>query len=65
MAFNFHFVNVYNLGMAVIVILFVIASWIFMGRYHRDIRRISRMINAVQKGEHLPDLDKLEKWGDC
>lgn len=65
MAFNFYFVNVYNLGMTVVSILFVITCWVFMGRHRRDFRRISRMINAVQKGEHLPDLDKLEKWGDC
>lgn len=64
MAFNFYFVNVYNLGMTVVVILFAITCWVFMGRYLRNFRRISRMINAVQKGEHLPDLDKLDKW-DC
>jgi len=62
MAFNFYFVNVYNVGMAVISSLFVITFWIFLRKYRRDFRRISRMINTVQKGRHLPDLDKLDEW---
>jgi hypothetical protein len=62
MAFNFYFVNVYNVGMTVVSSLFVITYWIFFRKYRKDFRRISRMLNAVQKGEHLPDLDKLEEW---
>jgi len=62
MALNFYFVNVYNVGMTIISILFVTACWVFMGRYRRDIRRISKMVNKVQSGGHLPDLDKLHEW---
>jgi len=65
MELNFYFVNVYNVGMAVSAILAVCAFEFFMKRYNRDFERISRMIGVVQKGEQLPDLDKLEKWGDC
>ena len=62
MELNFYFVNVYNVGMTVIAVLAICAFDIFMRRYHKNFERISRMIGVVQKGEQLPDLDKLDKW---
>lgn len=61
MELNFYFVNVYNVGMTVNAVLAICAFEIFMRRYHRDFERISRMIGVVQRGEQLPDLDKLNK----
>jgi hypothetical protein len=63
-AFNFPFINAGYLGMGVISILAFIVFWISFTTYNRDSRKISKMIEAVKKGEQLPALDKLGKW-DC
>jgi hypothetical protein len=55
-------VNVGWIGMAVMLVLAIIILWVSRRRYDRWYNRISKLINAVQKGKHLPDLDKLDKW---
>ncbi|MGD0496589.1 MAG: hypothetical protein ABSB28_11235 [Candidatus Bathyarchaeia archaeon] len=63
--FNFPFVYAGWVGMGGIGTIAVVAVWIFVSTYRREFRRISKMVEAVKKGEsQLPDLDKLYKW-DC
>jgi len=52
------------IGMMVMLMVAVIVFGIARIRYDRWYSRISKIINDVQKGKHLPDLDKLDKW-DC
>jgi hypothetical protein len=52
------------IGMMAMLMGALFVFGVFRIRYGRGHSRISRMINAVQKGEHLPDLDELSKW-DC
>jgi hypothetical protein len=52
------------IGMTVMPILAVIVFWISRTRYDREFSRISKMMNDVQEGKHLSDLDKLYKRDD-
>jgi ribosomal protein S14 len=63
---NFKISDVYVgwIGMMAMLMLAVITLGVFRIRYDRWQSKISKMIDAVQKGKHLPDLDKLDKW-DC
>jgi hypothetical protein len=48
-----------TLGMVLFACIYLYKS---SQKYNRNLGKISRMINAVQKGKHLPDLDKLNEW---
>jgi hypothetical protein len=60
--FNFPFVYAGWIGMGVILVIALIASFVYWAMYFKDFRRISNMIEAVKKGASLPTLDKLDKW---
>jgi TRAP-type C4-dicarboxylate transport system permease small subunit len=52
------------IGMTAMLMLTVFTLGVFRIRYDRGHSRISKMIEAVKKGEQLPAFDKLNKW-DC
>jgi hypothetical protein len=52
------------IGMMAMLMVAIIVVGISRIRYDRWYSRISKIINDVQNGKHLPELDKLDKW-DC
>ena len=53
------------IGMMAMLMAALIVIGISRIRYDRWYSRISKIVDEVQKGKHLPELDKLDKWGDC